>query len=154
MPADRCGETSGSSAGLCRLCFQGELGAEPGCQAVWEEVYVRLQRGDVLELGPGNQGSSANGSEVSPARGCYTWQHFKRMRSNVRQFDFRPVCLESQVAKCFVESPMYIPQKIKQLKSDLKFAIIPGVRNKMLRNQDCRQPTIPRIYHMMIIRGD
>lgn len=50
-------DMSGSSAGLCPVCFQGELGAEPGCEAVWEEVYVRQQRGDVLELGPGKQGS-------------------------------------------------------------------------------------------------
>lgn len=33
-------ETSGSSLGLCHLFLQGELGAEQGCEAVWEEVHV------------------------------------------------------------------------------------------------------------------
>lgn len=78
MPADRCGNI-GFICGTVPLVFQGELGAESGCEAVWEEVYVRQQRGNVLELGPGNQGSNP----VTPLEvNDYIRGFFNRMQSS------------------------------------------------------------------------
>ncbi|XP_030365119.1 nuclear receptor 2C2-associated protein isoform X3 [Strigops habroptila] len=47
------GSNARGAPDLLRHGHTGELRAQPGCEAVWEEAHVRCERGDMLELRPG-----------------------------------------------------------------------------------------------------